>query len=325
MRWLQLHGARQQPFRGWTVPVEPKRFRVESRGVRVELLLDVLNALDDAAAEGIATDTLTTSTVAQAPGFGVGNVFIDPRRAMVGVTFEGTQSNICCGGSRTIADNTRMSDDFSGFPREAFMFWSKLERNNNREWFQANKEVYERACRQPLQALVDELKPLYGGGKISRINRDMRFARDRSPYKNYIAAGVGSSYLSLTKEGLWVGTGMYKPDPATLARFRAAVGEEESGRELMQLVRRLRRQRYDVSTHESLRSAPKGFDDDHPRLELLRMKDIYAGKLLAPAALASPTALGGVTRAMRDTAPLAAWLRSHVLARRPAGGSVEGQ
>lgn len=214
-------------------------------------------------------------------------------------------------------DNMRMSDEFTGFPREAFTFWAKLENNNNREWFQANKDVYDRACRQPLQALVDELKPLYGGGKLSRINRDMRFARDKSPYKDYIAAGVGDTYISLSKHGVWVGTGMYKPDSAVLARFRAAVTDDESGAALAQLVRELRRKKYDVSTHEMLASAPRGYDAEHPRIELLRMKDIYAGKMLPPQVLTSAKALDRVIRVMRDTDPLARWLRHHV-------GSIRG-
>jgi uncharacterized protein (TIGR02453 family) len=211
--------------------------------------------------------------------------------------------------------NTRVRDEFTGFPREAFTFWTKLAKNNNRDWFQANKDVYERACRQPLQALVNDLKPLYGAAKISRINRDMRFARDKSPYKNYIAAGVGSSYISLSKEGVWVGTGMYKPEPAALARFRAAVADDKSGAALAELVRGLRRKGYDVSTHDTLSTTPKGYDADHPRIELLRMKDIYAGKMLPPSMLASPKALDRVTRVMRETEPLAAWIRQHVGAR----------
>ena len=214
--------------------------------------------------------------------------------------------------TRVLEDNTRMIDAFRGFPREAFTFWTKLEKNNNREWFQANKELYERTCREPLQALVDELKPLYGGGKISRINRDMRFARDKSPYKNYIAAGVGNSYVSLSKQGVWVGTGMYKPEPSALARFRAAVADDESGPALANLVRSLRRKGYDVSTHDTVASAPKGYDANHPRIELLRMKDIYAGKLLAPKMLATAKALDRVTRVMTETEPLAKWLRQQV-------------
>ena len=205
-----------------------------------------------------------------------------------------------------------MADEFKGFPREAFSFWSRLAKNNDRDWFQANKDVYERACRAPLQALIDDLKPLYGPAKISRINRDMRFARGRPPYKDYIAAGIGSSYISLSKEGLWVGTGMYKPEPAVLARFRAAIADEKSGPALAQLVRALRRKGYDIDTHDTLASMPKGYAADHPRGDLLRMKDIYAGKMLPPKTLASPKALDRVVIAMRETEPVAKWVRQYV-------------
>lgn len=209
-----------------------------------------------------------------------------------------------------------MPDEFTGFPREAFTFWTKLAKNNTREWFHANKDVYERACRQPLQALIEELKPLYGPAKISRINRDMRFARGRPPYKDYIAAGIGNSYISLSQQGVWVGTGMYKPEPAVLARFRAAIDDGRSGRALAQLVRGLRRKGYDIDTHDTLASPPKGYAADHPRIDLLRMKDIYAGTMLPPKTLASPTALDRIVVAMRETEPLAKWLREFVGPRR---------
>ena len=118
-----------------------------------------------------------------------------------------------------------MADEFSGFPREAFSFWKGLERNNNRDWFQAHKAQYEQSVRRPMQLLIDELAPLYGPGKLSRINRDMRFQKEK-PYKDYLATGLGGCYISLSKEGLWVGTGMYKPDPAAL---RSIVPATEPG------------------------------------------------------------------------------------------------
>jgi uncharacterized protein (TIGR02453 family) len=205
-----------------------------------------------------------------------------------------------------------MAEEFTGFSREAMDFFKKLEQNNNREWFQAHKDVYERACRGPMKALADALDFRYGPSKISRINRDMRFARDR-PYKNYIAAGVGGNYISLYKEGLYVGTGMYKPEPAVLARFRAAIADDKSGSALAKLVTSLRRKGYVVDTHERVASAPKGYSSDHPRIDLLRMKDIHAGKLFAPAAwLASEKALDRITAVIDDLQPFREWLRRHV-------------
>ena len=68
-----------------------------------------------------------------------------------------------------------MAEQFSGFPPEALAFFNDLERHNNREWFLAHKDIYERACRQPMQQLVAALEPRFGKSKISRINRDIRF------------------------------------------------------------------------------------------------------------------------------------------------------
>src|SRR5436190_22539333 len=94
--------------------------------------------------------------------------------------------------SRPKVGNTqRMAGPFLGFPREAISFFKDLHANNEREWFQAHKDVYERACREPMLDLMAELGPQLGPSKISRINRDIRFSSDKSPYKTHIAAGVG--------------------------------------------------------------------------------------------------------------------------------------
>ena len=203
---------------------------------------------------------------------------------------------------------------FTGFPREATTFFKQLESHNNREWFLAHKDVYEQACREPLKALVAEFDASLGASRISRINRDMRFSRDGAPYKTYIAAGVGKNYISLSSQGLYVGTGMYKPEPAMLQRFRSAVDDERAGPALSKLVATLRRKGYQVDTHQSLSSAPRGFSSDHPRIELLRMKDIVAGKLFTPGpVLATRKLVSGIARVMADIEPFGAWLGRYVL------------
>jgi len=203
---------------------------------------------------------------------------------------------------------------FTGFPREATTFFKQLESHNNREWFLAHKDVFEQACREPLKALVAEFDASLGASRISRINRDMRFSRDGAPYKTYIAAGVGKNYISLSSQGLYVGTGMYKPEPAMLQRFRSAVDDERAGPALSKLVATLRRKGYQVDTHQSLSSAPRGFSSDHPRIELLRMKDIVAGKLFTPGpVLATRKLVSGIARVMADIEPFGAWLARYVL------------
>jgi len=201
---------------------------------------------------------------------------------------------------------------FTGFPREAITFFKNLAAHNNREWFQAHKDVYERAVRGPMQSLCAELAPTFGSGKISRINRDMRFARGQAPYKTYIAAGVGRHYISLSKDGLYVGTGIYRPEATALQRLRAAIDDDTSGRALASMMASLRRKRYHVDTHERTAKPPRGYAADHPRIDLLRMKDLHAGKQLAPAALSTRKALDRVVVVMRDVEPLSAWLRRHV-------------
>jgi uncharacterized protein (TIGR02453 family) len=208
---------------------------------------------------------------------------------------------------------TRMAGPFKGFPRESVQFFKQLAANNNRDWFLAQKDIYERTCRAPMESLVAELEPRFGSARISRIYRDIRFSRDRAPYKTYIAAGIGGHYISLSAEGLYVGAGLYRPDAAVLQRFRAAIDDDTTGRQLQAIVSSLRRKRYEVASHEKLSSAPRGYALDHPRIELLKMKDIFAGRLFAPAAwLSTAGARARIDRVMTDTGALVRWLRQHV-------------
>jgi uncharacterized protein (TIGR02453 family) len=215
--------------------------------------------------------------------------------------------------------STRPSPDqaFAGFPPEGFRFFKQIATHNNREWFQAHTDVYEQQCRAPMQALAEALEPKYGAFKISRINRDLRFSPNRAPYKTYIAAGVGGHYISFSADGVWVGGGMYRPEPAALQRYRKGVDDAASGKKLERIVGKLRDEGYDIGAHERLTSVPRGYRDDHPRLDLLQMKGIYAGRMFEPSGwLSSARALERIERAMADTAPLIAWLNSY------AGGAM---
>jgi len=211
---------------------------------------------------------------------------------------------------------TQTAGGFNGFPHEALEFFEQLERSNNREWFHAHRSVYDRACREPMEQLVAELGADPATTKISRVNRDTRFSRDKAPYRTYIAAGFDRNYIALSPAGLYVGAGLYKPEPAALARFRSAIDSNESGPALQKIVTALRRKDYQVDTHERLASTPRGFAANHSRIELLRMKDIFAGKAFAPEAwFATRAALDRITRVLNDIRPLADWVQIHVGAR----------
>jgi uncharacterized protein (TIGR02453 family) len=206
-----------------------------------------------------------------------------------------------------------MAERFTGFPREGIEFFGALAAHNDREWFLAHKDAYELTCRAPMQALAAELEPRLGEAWISRINRDMRFARNRPPYKTHIAAAMGGLYVALSAEGMGVGAGLYKPEPAVLRRLRGAIDADTTGRQIQQIVTSLRRKGYEVKSHETLSSTPRGYDPAHPRIDLLRMKDIYAFRQFAPAPwLATRSALGRIERAIGDTGPLLDWLRTNV-------------
>ena len=204
-----------------------------------------------------------------------------------------------------------MADGFTGFPREGIAFWTGLERNNTREWFQAHKTQYEEAVRRPMQLLIDELAPLYGAGRLSRINKDMRFQKEK-PYKSYLATHLGGSYISFSKEGLWVGTGIYKPEPATMRQLREAIASDSSGPELSKIIASLQKKGLEIDTHARLDKPPRGYDASHPRIDLLRMKDIYVGRSFSADEMTSPNVVRGVVKAMSDLEPFRVWLRKYV-------------
>ena len=105
---------------------------------------------------------------------------------------------------------------------------------------------------------------------------------------------------------------MYKPEPAALRRLREAIAADASGRALTKVIASLRRKGFDVDTHARLEKPPRGFDEAHPRADLLRMKDIYVGRLFGPDEVSSEKVLRGVAKAIAELEPLRAWLRTYV-------------
>jgi uncharacterized protein (TIGR02453 family) len=205
---------------------------------------------------------------------------------------------------------TWINERFNGFPQGAFEFFEELGRHNEREWFRTHQEVYERACREPMKLLVAELAANPAKSKILRINRDLRFSRDKSPYRTYIAAGFDGNYVMISKSGLYVGAGIYKPEPDRLRKLREAIDRDASGKTLQKIVATLRRKGYNVDSHAKVASAPRGYSADHPRIDLLRMKDIFAGKTFEPGpSLSTRGALKRVKDVIRDVRPLVDWIK----------------
>jgi uncharacterized protein (TIGR02453 family) len=202
---------------------------------------------------------------------------------------------------------------FHGFPAEAVDFYARLERDNTREFWQANKATYEACVREPMVALLDELSEEFGAGSAFRPHRDVRFSRDKSPYKTYqggfaaLTPGTGY-YLHLDATGLLAGGGFHAHSPAQVERFRAGVDRDDTGSELVGIVSRLERLGFEVGG-DAVKTRPRGFVADHPRIDLLRHKSLTVGRQFgAPEWLATRTALTRVREAWRAVRPLNEWL-----------------
>jgi uncharacterized protein (TIGR02453 family) len=164
-----------------------------------------------------------------------------------------------------------------------------------------------------MEALLAELSNEFGDTRLFRPYRDVRFSRDKSPYKTTIAGMVGDHYIQLSADGLLAGAGMYHLEPPQLARFRAAVAGEGTGRRLQSLVDGLRTKGLDVHASGELKTAPKGYPRDHPRVELLRYKGLVAMKSWPPAAwFATAGAKKRVVDVFHAAKPLLAWLEINV-------------
>src|SRR6266699_2836832 len=160
---------------------------------------------------------------------------------------------------------------FKGWPAEAIEFYEGLEADNSKTYWQENKAVYEELVRGPMDALLAELAPEFGEGRIFRPYRDIRFSKDKSPYKTAIGATLArGGYVQFSAEGLSAGSGSYHPAPDQLDRFRRAVADESSGAKLADIVAAITRAGYGIAAHDMLKTCPKGYPKDHPRVDLLR-------------------------------------------------------
>ena len=207
--------------------------------------------------------------------------------------------------------------NFRGWPVEAVEFYDGLTADNSKVYWQRHKAAYEACVRGPMEQLLSELAGEFGAGKIFRPYRDVRFSADKTPYKTNCAATLGSGvapcYVSFSADGLSVGGGLYMPEPAALARYRAAVEKEKSGAELVAIVTALRKAGHDTMAHEVLKTAPRGVDKDHPRIDLLRHKGLAAMRNWPVGAwLGTAKAKDRIVGALRDGAPLRDWLTRYV-------------
>jgi uncharacterized protein (TIGR02453 family) len=203
--------------------------------------------------------------------------------------------------------------EFRGWPAEALEFFEGLEADNSKSYWQRNKDVYETAVRAPMEALIDELAPKWGDGRVMRPYRDIRFSADKSPYKTYIAATVGDGYIHLNSQTFGVGGGMWEMAPDQLERYRQAVVDDRAGKKLARVVADARSAGLDARGHDELKIAPRGYPKDHPRIELLKYKGLIAWQEWPVGAwLGTRRAKERVEKFLQLAKPLNAWIREQV-------------
>ena len=203
---------------------------------------------------------------------------------------------------------------FKGWRAEAIEFFEGLEADNSKAYWQDHKATYQELVLAPMEALLAELKKEFGEGRVFRPYRDVRFSKDKSPYKTNIAATLSKGgYVSLSTDALGAGSGYYGLMPDQLERYRASVADDRTGKPLEKLVDKAKAKGIEVSAHDVLKTAPKGYPKDHPRIDLLRQKGlIFWQQWPVGAWLGTAKAKDRVIDLLREAKPLLKWLDTNV-------------
>ncbi len=220
-----------------------------------------------------------------------------------------------------------MSDH--GFTEKSFAVLGELAQNNDKDWFHAHKDEFETYVEAPflglLAALSDRLSgadvPLRGGRTtMFRMNRDVRFSEDKSPYKTAISAvltpsgtkaeGGGLLYVHVDRTGGFAGTGWYRMSPAALGPFRDAMVEDADRFDAVQAA--LCEAGRELSPDDSLTAMPRGYSDhhDHRHAQAMRLKSLLVSEDLPKTAFVSGDAEARIAAMALDAMPLLAWGRS---------------
>ena len=225
---------------------------------------------------------------------------------------------------------------FRGFPDSRGDFFLSLALQNDRDWFQAHRAEYDERWAAPMAALLGEvregLRGAYGRHglgepKVFRIHRDVRFSKDKTPYKTHVAGWIpldkgraaspgatpAAMYLQVGIDQRFTGSGCWTLEPDALKRFRAALLDPRRGAALSRRLAVLAAEGFTCSAAETLVRVPAGVDPDHPRAALLRMKGLVVDPGDVPRRLVTrPGLTGWLVEKARAAAPVVTWLADHV-------------
>lgn len=222
-----------------------------------------------------------------------------------------------------------MARRFAGFPPDALKFFRDLKKNNNREWFQERKPLYEEKVRAPMMQLIEYLGDTFGTEaphynfdpkkSIYRIYRDTRFSKDKTPYKTHVAASFGLShaerhmtgglYFHFDDKTLLVGGGVYMPSSQQLLAIRKHIAEH--GAEFTKILKsRAIKGRFGEMSGETLKRAPKGFPPDHPHIDLLLYKQFLLSHSPDIGLVTTGKLQGEITKSFRAMLPFLEFLNA---------------
>jgi uncharacterized protein (TIGR02453 family) len=207
--------------------------------------------------------------------------------------------------------------DFQGFPVVALDFYDDLEVDNTRSYWEKHKATYDEAVKAPMVALVSALAPEFAldrqSYKVFRPYRDVRFAKDKTPYKTnqgaYVAVAPATGwYVEISARGVRTGGGCYDMSGPRLGAYRDAVADDKTGAQLTRITNKLIKAGWELGG-ERLKTTPRGYDAEHRRIDLLRHKSLHAGKSYAFEPVIHTAALLDEVRAdWKALRPLIEWL-----------------
>jgi uncharacterized protein (TIGR02453 family) len=174
-----------------------------------------------------------------------------------------------------------MPAEFTGFPSQALDFYDDLEADNTRTFWDKHTGTYDYSVKRPMVAMLAALEEEFGEAKIFRPFRDVRFAKDKTPYKTaqgaFVQVGPATGwYVEISARGIRTGAGFYDASGARIAAIRKAIDDDRRGNDLAQIIKRLEANGWVIGGHV-LKTAPRGYDLSHPRINLLRHKSLTIG------------------------------------------------
>jgi uncharacterized protein (TIGR02453 family) len=223
-----------------------------------------------------------------------------------------------------------MANEFIGFPKDFFTFFRELKENNERTWFEANKQRFRESVQTPMSAFIAAMAPRLkqiskhfvadprpNGGSMFRVYRDVRFSKDKRPYKEHAACHFRHSlgkdvhapgfYMHFAPDEVFFGGGLWMPEAEALAKVRNAIAATPDGWKKV-LGDRTFRAHYEGVRGDGLIRPPRGFDPDHPFIDDIKRKSFYAMHEASPKLARSADLVDDVAEKFRALSPLMRFL-----------------